>query len=216
MATSDKNPELGQRQSPLAHRKTLTGDGDLAMHEAALLGKIILRADEKLAEKSIKAAINGASLPKAACTSTNVSDSQVSILWLGPDEWMIVCAPDGEQTIIAGLEKALNGKHFQISDVSDYYTCIDISGENSREIMMNLSTLDLHPSVFKRGDIKGSVFGHANAWLWHLSTNPGQSEAFRLIIRASMADYMWCLLAKSGKCFGLPAEKPITGEKLVV
>ncbi len=212
MATSDAN----HRQSPLAHRNAITGDGDLAMHEIAFLDKFILRANEKLAEKALKSAIPDASLPKAACSSTSAADSQISLLWLGPEEWMIVCAPDAGKPIMVALHKALDGQHYQIADVGDYYTCIDLTGEGARDILMNLSTLDLHPNGFKIGDVKGSVFGHANAWLWQLANIPGQSEVFRLIIRASMADYLWCLLAKSGKSFGLPEEKPVMGEKLVV
>ncbi len=44
--THEINPN---RQSALAHRKTLSGDDGLTMQEAAHLGKIVLRLDATIA-----------------------------------------------------------------------------------------------------------------------------------------------------------------------
>jgi hypothetical protein len=39
---------------------------------------------------------------------------------------------------------------------------------------------------------------------------------FRLLIRWSMADYLWCLLADAGREWGMPAEVPVKGERLTI
>lgn len=213
MAKSDLIPE---RLSPLTHRSAVTGDGDLVMKEAPLLGKLILRIDAEAGSKAVDAATKGAALPTTPCSVSHSDDGAIAILWLGPDEWMLMTARDSEKDLTYGLSMGLSGTHHQLSDVTDYYTAIDISGATARELLMNLTTLDLHPRGFSQGQVKGSMFGHAQAYLWQLSTEPGQAESFRLIVRASMADYLWCLLTRSGRTLGLREELPIEGEQLTL
>jgi sarcosine oxidase subunit gamma len=39
--------------------------------------------------------------------------------------------------------------------------------------------------------------------------------AFRIFIRWSMADYLWCALADAGREWGVPEQQPAKGEQLV-
>ena len=115
------------------------------------------------------------------------------------------------------LAAALAGTHHQLVDVSDYYTMIELAGAKARELLMKLTTLDLHPRAFRAGMVTGSVFGRANATLWQ-AADDGESAGpvFRLFIRWSMADYLWCVLADAGREWGVPEQIPVKGEMLVV
>ena len=201
------------RRSPLAHRAPIeTPGGALRMVELPFFGKFILRADRHDAVERLRVAL-GLGLPFDALTSS--SDGATSFLWMGPDEWMLV-APPGEAGIRSGEARdVLEGTHHQLVDVSDYYTIIAIAGAQARALLMKLTTLDLHPRVFRRGMVTGGVFGRANATLW-LRDDGEELETFQLFVRWSMADYLWCVLADAGREWGLPAQTPVTGERLTI
>ena len=203
------------RRSPLFHRRPIEGDdGAIRMAERPFLGKLILRADPALVMDLIHGSV-GSKLPLDALTSTTVGDT--SILWLGPDEWMIVTSPEETAPRFAATRAALAQVHHQLVDVGDYYTIIELCGPRAREALMKLTTLDLHPRAFKTGMVAGSVFAHANAWVWQtIGDEVEGGPIFQLIIRWSMADYLWCSLAEAGREWGVPREMPVKGERLTV
>lgn len=222
MAQSDGQsmPEVDadrpERASALAHREALSGDDGLVMQEAAHLGKLILRLDDHTAGNTVVEGMKEIALPTVPCASATSPTGSLSALWLGPDEWMLVCDMGAEVSLENKLKVGLNGQHFQICNVTDYYVCIDITGHQTREILMNMTTLDMHKRSFVPGQVKGTILGHANAFIWQLHTDTGAAETFRLIVRSSMADYVWCLVTRSGRLFGLAEELPIAGEQLVI
>jgi sarcosine oxidase subunit gamma len=184
------------------------------MAERPFLGKFILRADPALVLDLVHGAI-GLKLPLAALSSATAGDT--SVLWLGPDEWMVLTAPDEADRRLAAARAALAQVHHQLVDVSDYYTIIEAAGPKAREALAKLTTLDLHPRAFKAGMVAGSMFAHANALLWQTTDDAaGAGPAFRLIIRWSMADYLWCQLAEAGREWGMPREAPVKGERLTI
>lgn len=203
------------RRSPLFHRRPIEGeDAALRMAERPFLGKFILRADPKLVADLVHGAVE-IRLPIEPLTSATEGDT--SILRLGPDEWMIVTAPEAAEGIFAAARAALAGVHHQLVDVGDYYTAIELGGAKAREALMKVTTLDLHPRAFKLGMVAGSMFGHANAVLWQRADDTTDSgPIFRVIIRWSMADYLWCLLAEAGHEWGVPEEVPVRGERLTI
>ncbi len=114
-------------------------------------------------------------------------------LWLGPDEWLLVEA----------LPVALEGHH-QVVEVGDYYTAIEVAGTPARTLLAKLITLDLHRRAFPLGGVAGTLLAKAPVWLWCTG-----DDAFLVLVRRSLADYAWCLLADAGREWGLPAEAPI-------
>ncbi|MEM1401267.1 MAG: sarcosine oxidase subunit gamma family protein, partial [Pseudomonadota bacterium] len=81
-----------------------------------------------------------------------------------------------------------------------------------REMLMKLTTLDLHPSQFAPGAVTGSLFGRATATLHCREDTSG----FVLFVRRSFADYLWCALAEAGREFGLVEQVPKGGETMRV
>ncbi len=204
---TDRRPP--KRHSPLVHRQPIAAEHDaVRLAEIPLLAKHILRVDPEIGAASLKAAL-GLALPVEPLTSSRSGDT--ACLWLGPDEWMIA----GNADAAADLARQLAGTHHQLADVSDYYTVIEIAGRRARELLMKLTTLDIHPRAFPAGQVAGSLFGHANAWLWLTGESDDDDPVFRLVVRWSMADYLWCLLAECGREWGLPEEQPVAGEALL-
>jgi sarcosine oxidase subunit gamma len=215
---SDPNPPNSNapvRRSPLAHRTSIVGAaGAIRMAEAAFLGKFILRADPDEAVERLREAL-GLGLPFDALTSSR--SGETAFLWMGPDEWMLVTGPGEADARRDQASAALAGTHHQLVDVTDYHSSIDLGGPRSRELLMKLTTLDLHPRAFRLGMVTGSVFGRANATIWQTGDDgiEGGPE-FRLFIRWSMADYFWCLLADAGREWGVPPQTPLKGEVLTI
>ena len=80
---------------------------------------------------------------------------------------------------------------------------------------MKLTTLDVHARAFAVGQVTGANFGHATANLW-LVADDESGSIFRLFVRWSFADYLWCLLAEAGREWGMPEQVPVSGERMVI
>lgn len=204
-----------RRRSPLGHRAAIEGTaGSIRLAEAPFLGKLILRIDQVTGAGPLHEAL-GLSLPVEPLATATAGD--LAALWLGPDEWMLVGRSGEARIVQQKLAAALAGLHHQLVDVGDYYTVVELAGPKARELLMKLTTLDLHPRAFRGGMVTGSLFGRANATLWQsMDDAERRGPAFRLFIRWSMADYLWCALADAGREWGMPEQVPVKGETLVV
>jgi sarcosine oxidase subunit gamma len=198
------------RQSALHHRAPIDGmKGAAHLAEIAFLGKLILRGDPANIGKAV-ADMVGAPLP-AACAATR--RGEMAILWTGPDEFWIITSEGAQIALADGLETALAGHHHQVTDVSSYYTAIELAGPRSREMLMKLTTLDMDKSAFTAGQVAGSNFGATQATLWQTDADDTDGgPVFRLFVRRSMADYLWCLIAEAGFEWGMPRQAPLSGE----
>lgn len=202
------------RATPLSHRSALAADDNsLRIHELPFADKHILRADHAAVSPGVIEAL-GLRLPVKPLTSTKKGND--AALWLGPDEWLLL-APDSK---IKSLADGFADTHAQLAPaqltcVSDYYTTIGIEGPNARFALSKLTTLDLHPRAWRAGMVGGSLFGQANGWLWLVRDTRKAGPEFRLFVRWSHADYLWCLLANAGRQWGMPVEVPVKGETLL-
>ena len=201
------------RRSPLAHREAIeASEGVLRLAERPFEAKLILRAEARVAAKAAEAL--GVDLPEN-CRFSEADG--VLMAWLSPDEFLIA-GPENKEGDMAGkIAASLGDAHHLVSNVTDYYTTLSYGGLKAREALMKLSTLDLHPRGFSTGDVKGSVFMHANAYLMQRTDDETEGgPSFDLIVRWSHADYLWCALAHSGREWGLPEQKLKSGERLVI
>ena len=114
------------KQSPLAHRSPLTGDG-VQMHERAHLNKTMLRGDLK----TLSAAVKSVAKVKAPATSQSADTDQSAVHWIGPDTLMVIA---GEDVALAdGFSKALDGKACQVTNITNNYTCLLYTSPSPRD-----------------------------------------------------------------------------------
>ncbi len=158
--------EAPVRRSALHHRTPIEGEGGaIRIAERPFLGKFILRVDPGQAADLLLGAV-GMSLPTVPLSSATAGE--LSLLWLGPDEWMLVTPAEQADAAFADACAALAEVHHQLVAVGDYYTLVEVSGRRSRDALMKLTTLDLHPRAFKAGTVAGSMFGRTHATLWQV------------------------------------------------
>lgn len=184
------------KRSPIDGRKGPTGK-NVALEERRFIGKVQIRgnSDDKKFVKAVEGLL-GTSLPTDACTFS--VGKSYTIGWMGPDEWIVLSAEDGQTALFAGLEKALAGLHSSIVDVTDYYVSMRLSGENARDILMKGTPLDVHPSKFSKGMCTNTLYAKATIFLMQLDNAP----VYEVMVRWSMADYLWDYLTDGATEFG--------------
>lgn len=194
-----------RRKSALAHRRGLSSP-DASLRELPFQGKLMLRGDSYRVGAPISTAI-GIDLPRTVKATATANG--ITAIWTAPDEWWLITPPGEEAGIKSKLDVALFGTPSLVTDVTDYYTTILLEGAKAREMLMKLMTIDLHPRAFKAGEAVSSNIGRAVAVLRQTREDSGrQGPAFEILIRISMADYLWCVLAEAGHEWGLPIETP--------
>lgn len=158
-------------------------------------GKLILRcdaSDKKLAAAAKKAL--GITLPTESLNSS--TGEKVTACWLGPDEWLLLCAEDGREALQAALEAALAGQHAAIVDVSDAYLGFAIAGPRAAELLAKGCTIDLHPSAFGQGRVGRTLLAKADITLLRTA------DGFRLYVLRSFADYAGLWLEDAAREYG--------------
>lgn len=153
-------------ESPLASRAKLLAEtsvpGSLDIGEIPFLTQVTLRvAPEGVAAARVADTL-GAPLPGPG---TSAVAGDLLVLWMGPDEWLVVGeqgrAPDVEEA----LHKALDGEHGAVVDVSGQRTVVEIAGPRSEEFLNKGCSLDLHPSSFGPGRCAQTLLARTEATL---------------------------------------------------
>ncbi|MEU8845427.1 sarcosine oxidase subunit gamma family protein [Streptomyces sp. NPDC048564] len=184
------------RTSPLAHLEdrmraaTVTGVRGVALTERPFLTMVNLRVDPASAAADRVAKALGTPLPRQ-CGHTTESGAR-TIVWLGPDEWLVL----SEGTFVAAeLKEALGAGPGSVVDVSANRTTLELGGPAARQVLEKGCPLDLHPRVFGPGRAVSTTVGPVAVLLWQVDDEP----TYRLFPRSSFADYLarWLIDAMS-------------------
>jgi sarcosine oxidase subunit gamma len=127
------DPSAPMRRSPLAGR-----EHDLARISAAevpFLVHVDVRCDPETAA--------GLDLPFEP--NTVAGDMTWGILWLGPDEWLVVTTPVEAPRRLEELRSAVADRPHSVVDVSDSRTVIELRGVDRLELLATGCGLDLDP-----------------------------------------------------------------------
>ena len=179
-------------------------DAGVRLSEWPHRAKINLRGDGDAFRQAVAEAI-GAALPSAANTANNGDD--VTVLWLGPDEWLITAPPGAEGDLGTRLAQAVDGHHAAVVDVTDNATTIRIAGPAARTALAKGCSLDLHPRAFGPGRVAQSVVAQVDVILHQVAGDDGAAgPAFDLIVRRSFAEYLWQILTDAGREYGVAVE----------
>ncbi|GLH30967.1 MULTISPECIES: sarcosine oxidase subunit gamma [Pseudomonas] len=192
-------------QSPLHHADlaSLVGKGrknaGVTLREKKFLGHLTLRGnghDPEFAAGVHKAL--GLELPVAL---TVVANSDMSLQWLGPDEWLLIVPGGQEFAVEQKLRAALEGQHIQVVNVSGGQSLLELRGPHVREVLMKSTSYDVHPNNFPVGKAVGTVFAKSQ-----LVIRRTAEDTWELVIRRSFADYWWLWLQDASAEYGLSIE----------
>jgi sarcosine oxidase subunit gamma len=163
-------------RSPLDER---SADLDLLdARELAFVSQLDVRVDPSTA--------SSLGFPTAPNTATTAGDRDV--LWLGPDEWLVVGAPGAAGAIVDELASSLDGLHHSVVDVSANRVVLELTGPSRLDLLSSACPIDLHPRSWGDGRCAQSVFGAAQVLLQE------RDGTTRVFVRPSFANYVVDLL----------------------
>jgi sarcosine oxidase subunit gamma len=170
------------------------------------LGKILLRGDP--VDRAFMAAVGRARdvlLPNEP--NTTAARGQLTVLWLGPDAWLLAGPPGDGGSRIDGLRQALADLHAGITDVTDGRVALRLAGPDAREVLAKGCPLDLHPRAFPPGSCAQSLIAKASVLIHLLDDEPGRGPTFDLYVARSFAHYLWTWLDDAGREYGVQIEQ---------
>jgi sarcosine oxidase subunit gamma len=186
------------RTSPLAHLEermraaAVPGARGVTLTERPFITMVNLRVDPA-SEAAVRIERTlGAPLPRQ-CGHIAASGPH-TLLWLGPDEWLVLSQAD-ETAVTAELREALGSDPGSAVDVSANRTTLELSGPAARLVLEKGCPLDLHPRAFGPGRAVSTTVGPVAVLLWQIDDEP----TYRLMPRSSFADYLarWLIDAMS-------------------
>ncbi len=198
------NPTLlEQWQTPLhaqwQHEAVAAPIASLNYSCGGALGVLQLRG--LVSDPAFMAAITsvfGVSLPTQPKQA--VYAKQAALLWVSPDEWLLVCPHREKDALLQGLQTALVGVYAQILDNSGGFTLMGIDGSYASTVLRHLTPYDvLSLSV---GECV-QTFAHKNTFM---ITKVADNE-YAVLFRRSFADYIWRLLQKTARPYGYAVQK---------
>ncbi|MDN5756004.1 MAG: sarcosine oxidase subunit gamma family protein [Micrococcaceae bacterium] len=169
---------------------SVAGERGVALRELPFLTQIGLRVVPGSATARVMESALGLSLPQRV--GEVGGDQDRAVLWQGPDEFLLVGPPDSVDAaplaeLLGDGEGALPGS---VVDLSGNRTTLELSGPSARSVLEKGCHFDMHPSVFATGSAVTTTIGPVPVILWKT-----QEDTFRIMPRASFADYMvhWLL-----------------------
>ena len=178
------------QRSPLADRADALAvgsrEGIVTLRELPLLAQVSLRVADEATQRACGVAL-GVPLP---VVGTANSDGGRSVLWLGPDEWLIVGIAGSDAQLLAALHSVTADAHASAVVVSSSRTVLELAGPGARDVLDGGCRLDLHPRSFGPGSCAATNVAQAAVFLHQ--TAP---ETYRLFVRSSYAWYLaaWLL-----------------------
>lgn len=200
-------PEGYLRQSPLAslglaaRAATAADAAGVTMGERERVMLVNLRGDgvDRGFLDRVRQAL-GVDLP--AEPNTAAEGTRHRVLWLGPNEWLVV-AGEGEQ-LAAALDAALAGLHVSVTDISDARAVIALSGAQARDVLAKGCPLDLHPRSF--GPMRCAQSRLAKVAV--LIDQRDDAPSYDLYVLRSQARYLWRWLDDAAREYAVRIIRP--------
>ncbi|MDE2869800.1 MAG: sarcosine oxidase subunit gamma [Chloroflexota bacterium] len=187
------------RRSPLGEIQSAESpppDGQLVERPFLTHLNLRLHPDDAEALAAVHQVI-GVQLPLTPNTITAGGD--VTAIWLGPDEWLLLAEHHQSDALVADLQDALASHFASVVDISAGQTVIRLRGPSTLDVLARGCALDLHPTVFPPGACAQTLLARAQALLVAVDDTP----TFDIVVRRSFAPYVAAWLEDSGRQFGL-------------
>ena len=125
-----------------------------------------------------------------------VTRGHVTFAGVGPDQW-IASAEGAEAAGFAARLRARIGPFAAVSDQSDARLVLRLSGPRVRDVLAKGVPVDLHPKVFKPGDVASTLVAYIGVQIDMLD-----DATYQLTAPRSMAGSFWSWLSASAAEFG--------------
>jgi heterotetrameric sarcosine oxidase gamma subunit len=125
----------------------------------------------------------------------------IAFVGLGPCSWLAV--REGSGRLSDELQREL-ADTAAVSDQSDGYAVMRLSGDKVRATFEKGLGVDLHPRAFRPGDAAVTACAHIGVILWQLDETP----TYEIAVFRSLAAAFWHWLSESAAEFGVRVDAP--------
>ena len=158
--------------------------GMVELADAGATGMITLRGDHGVLGAAVQSVL-GLAVPGVRSV---VADTRAQVLWMSPDELLVVTGYDAAPGIAATLETALGDAFATVAVVSDARALIRVSGAQARDVLAKLCPVDF--ADFPVGTLRRTRAAQVAAAVWRDADSDWSLICFR-----SVAGYVWEALA---------------------
>jgi len=171
--------------SPLSNKEKITST-ELMLESLSFIGKINLRIkhDDHESLKMVSEYLNY-DLPNSSGEVQGNNETRTA--WLGPDEFLIQCTKDETSNIINELTDILGNSFYSLTDVSDYYLTIRLSGKKSIEVLSKGCPLNFKKYLNAKDTCAQSYISKTTVFIDRLADD----QIFDISVRWSFAEYLW-------------------------
>jgi len=168
---------------------------EIKIQELPYVDKINLRLDPNNNDyMSICGKILGAVLPTKP--NTYVQNEKVKIIWLGPDEWMVI--NDQENELFIKLKNELGDIEASVTNISENRTIIRLSGKKIITLLSKFLVLDLEKNLGNQLSCAQTFFVKVPILLIRNNDN-NQIPVIDIFTNRSHANYIYNLLVDGTK-----------------
>ncbi|MGW1911608.1 sarcosine oxidase subunit gamma [Streptomyces sp. NPDC002076] len=185
-----------RQRSPLAdaaHRlaaATRASRGAIRLAELPFLAQVNVRLDAKGPAADAVGLALDLQLPLEPNTVVHAGD--VTVVWLGPDEWLVVGLRGTERDLESRIRAAAGDEPVSVTDVSAQRTTLLVGGPRARDLLAHGCSLDLHPRAFGPGRCAQTTVARTQVVL---VARDEPRAGFWVLVRSSFAGYLvdWLL-----------------------
>ena len=168
---------------------------EIKIQELPYVDKINLRLDPNNNDyMSICGKILGAVLPTKP--NTYVQNEKVKIIWLGPDEWMVI--NDQENELFIKLKNELGDLEASVTNISENRTIIRLSGKKIITLLSKFLVLDLEKNLGNQSSCAQTFFVKVPILLIRNNDN-NQIPVIDIFTNRSHTNYIYNLIVDGTK-----------------
>ena len=158
--------------------------------EEPFITMVELRVDPSGPGAAAASGLLGVELPTTPSTYAKTADA--TVVWLGPDEWLVTGTALAGPGLEARLREAVAPHGGTAVDVSGQRTTLRLRGSHSRDVLGKGCAIDVHPTVFGAGAAAQTTLGRTGVILCAVD---GSGTDYRILVRSSFARYLadWLL-----------------------
>ena len=163
---------------------------DIKIQEISFIKKINLRLNPNNKNfMAICGKILGTILPTKPNTYNKID--KIKIVWLGPDEWLIIY--NDENNILEKLQRELGNLETSATDISENRTIINVSGDKANILLSKFLVLDLEKNLSNESSCAQTLFVKVPILLLR-NNKKNQIQDIDILTNRSHANYIYKLL----------------------
>lgn len=134
------------------------------------------------------------------------SRGDIGIAGVAPQTWL--ATRDGAGNAFAELLRPPLGDCASVTDQSDAYVILGLTGPKVRASLAKMIPIDIHPRSFEVNRVAQTVCGYMNVLLWRLEGAAQRDPEFEMWVGRSFAVSLYRALSHSAAEFGFMLQTP--------